>query len=321
MVGVINPNSSVSLQVQKEYAANSSFMLLPGQDWPNEQDPFSTTSTSTSTAVLTTTVTSTFSPSPTLMSSSSVSTATAAPIVYHSTTLSEGAIAGIAIGDYPIVISSPLLVYTNFVVGAAAVAIAAIALLFFCVRRSRRREDNPPGPTTPAMGPVLNPPGYMSPNIYGYMSSANKHMSASTVPPTDALGNPIPNGGMYWYPANYQPGYPPPPVQQNTLAMQNQPHSSPTSDIFGPIATPQHETQLFVGSVTGTEAHSVRANSPTSVNAAAPALTTCGIQGFLQRQECMNPSLENEVQSSSALPQDRPGPYEMSAIGTLYRST
>ena len=85
MVGVINPNSSVSLDVQKEYAKNSSFMLLPGEDWPDEADtPFTTTS-STSSATST--------------GSASGASSTAKATESHSHGLSSGAIAGIAIGN------------------------------------------------------------------------------------------------------------------------------------------------------------------------------------------------------------------------------
>ena len=98
MVGVINPNASVSVEVQKEYAANSSFMLLPGQDWPSEEDPFATTSTSTATAGYTTSLAPTVTPTPTANPSVGAATGTAEPSVSHKSTLSAGPIAGIAIG-------------------------------------------------------------------------------------------------------------------------------------------------------------------------------------------------------------------------------
>ncbi len=96
MVGVINPNASVSVEIQQEYAANSSFMLLPGQPWPDESDPLATTSTSTATAVITTSLASTVTPTPT--PTAVAPTATAEPAVSHKSTLSAGPIAGIAIG-------------------------------------------------------------------------------------------------------------------------------------------------------------------------------------------------------------------------------
>ncbi|MCJ1345900.1 hypothetical protein MMC31_004109 [Peltigera leucophlebia] len=43
MVGVINPNSSVSLEVQRAAAKISDFMVIPGQGFPTEEDHSSTT--------------------------------------------------------------------------------------------------------------------------------------------------------------------------------------------------------------------------------------------------------------------------------------
>lgn len=88
MVGVINPNASVSLEVQKQYAANSSFMLLPGEDWPNEADTPFTTSTSAAPTGSSTT------------GSSAGSSSTSEATESHSHGLSTGAIAGIAIGIF-----------------------------------------------------------------------------------------------------------------------------------------------------------------------------------------------------------------------------
>lgn len=96
MVGVINPNASVSIEIQEQNAANSSFMLLPGQNWPDEGDPAPTsTSTTTSSSTSTTTSTSaTVGPATT--------TAAAEPVEHHhESALSGGAIAGIAIGELP----------------------------------------------------------------------------------------------------------------------------------------------------------------------------------------------------------------------------
>jgi hypothetical protein len=90
MVGVINPNASVSLEVQKEFAANSSFMLLPGEDWPDEAEtPFTTTTTSATSSA-------TASSTSTGSAAGSGSEATES----HSHGLSTGAIAGIAIGNF-----------------------------------------------------------------------------------------------------------------------------------------------------------------------------------------------------------------------------
>ncbi|KAJ9611225.1 hypothetical protein H2200_004408 [Cladophialophora chaetospira] len=292
MVGVINPNASVSVEVQKEYAANASFMLLPGEPWPGE-DPFETTSTSTAiyTTSQATTVMPTVTPTTTSVAAGPA-TATSEPSVSHKSTLSAGAIAGIAIGG-------------------AAVLLAAAALLFFCGRKSRRRTETQPTPTTPAMGPTIQPPAYIPPgNNYGYMSPTQKHMSVTAAPVTDAFGNPVQNSGMYGYPTNYQQGYAYPQMQQVNLG-HPQPQPSPSTDIFGPSAPPQQPIQETPGS----ERHSLRASSPSSMNPAAPAPVVGGIEAFLQRQGRMSPQPESEQYPAHM----GPGPYEMSATGTHLR--
>jgi hypothetical protein len=180
---------------------------------------------------------------------------------------------------------------------------------------------------TPANGPTNNPPSYL-PNNYGYMSPSNKHMSVSTAPLTDAFGNPIPNTGMYGYPIHYQQGYQPPQMQQNPMASFSQPSSPPPGDNFGPVASPQlqnHETQPLVGSFAGTEPHSVRASSPSSVQAnAGTAPASGGMEAFLQRHGRMSPQPDNDNQApppqgSSDVSAVGMGPHEMSAMGTMHR--
>lgn len=110
MVGVINPNASTSLEVQKQKAKDSSFMLTPGMDWPDEGSiPSGVATTSYST--------------PSATAGGSTATSTAAPSSSHG--LSSGAIAGIAIG------------------GAAVLVIAGIAI-WFCGRQSRKHAHAPP---------------------------------------------------------------------------------------------------------------------------------------------------------------------------------
>ncbi|KIW89284.1 uncharacterized protein Z519_10137 [Cladophialophora bantiana CBS 173.52] len=308
MVGVINPNASQSLQTQKQYAADSTQMLLPGQGWPDE-DPSAPTST-TIIPYTTTSTTSTVTPTPTSTTSSATETSTASGSDHS--TLSTGAIAGIA-------------------VGGAAVVVGAAALLFFCGRRSRSKGEggSQPAPSTPAMGPMNNPPAYIPPNNYGYMSPTQKHMSVTTASSTDAFGNAIPNGGMYPYPQ----GYPPPQqTPQNMMASPGQPQPSPqwpptpSNDIFGaaiqpipaPGPYPMHDTQYpRAGSGIVTENTSMRASSPNSV-AGPPAAS--GIEAFLQRQSRMSPPPENEVQlQQQPPPVVASGPFEMSATGTMHR--
>ncbi|KIX00901.1 uncharacterized protein Z518_09966 [Rhinocladiella mackenziei CBS 650.93] len=311
MVGVINPNASTSLEVQKQYAANSTFMLLPGEDWPDEADPLPTTSSAypgpTSTASSTVPPTGTATPA---------ATETAAPSASSHTTLSAGAIAGIAIGNpTPPRPSIPSLTdKLTTPTGGAAVVIAAAALLFFCGRKSRRNEKSTP-PAGPTVAAVPAPPAYVPPNNYGYdyrgslpPPTQNKHMSVTTapLPMTDAFGNPTPTGYMPGpYPTNYMPGQPghPAPMQQNPLMGGQSPWpQSPSNDIFGaaPPAMHQspHETQPLVQ---GTEANSMRASSPSSVNA-APIPATGGIEAFLQRQARMSPVLENELHGQQSSP-------------------
>lgn len=85
MVGVINPNASVSLEVQKQFAKNSSFMLLPGESWPDESEtPFTTTSSA---------------PTGSSTSTGAAAGSTSGATESHGHPLSTGAIAGIAIGN------------------------------------------------------------------------------------------------------------------------------------------------------------------------------------------------------------------------------
>lgn len=192
MVGVINPNATTSLSLQKQLAMNSTFMLQPGEPWPAEStpDPFSSaagapTSTTTSSASATST-------------SAAAATSSAAPVAKHSSSLSSGAIAGIAIG-------------------AAAVAILAAALLYLCGRQSRRPhpQHHPipqgmPAPYDPHMSYVSSvQPGskhmttvaghesgafgsspYASPALPGYVPAHDPAMSPPMRPyyaPSDAL--------------------------------------------------------------------------------------------------------------------------------------
>lgn len=188
MVGVINPSANESLAVQRQFAENSSFMLQPGEAWPSEStpDPFSSSSSAT--------------PTPTSKSSSLTSAPTAAATTTvaavstnHSSSLSSGAIAGIAIG-------------------AAAVAILAAALLYLCGRQSRRPEHQPvpQHPYDPHMSYAGSNPAaskhttmvsgheggafggspYTTPALPGYVPAHDPAMSPSMRPyyaPSDAL--------------------------------------------------------------------------------------------------------------------------------------
>lgn len=109
MVGVINPNSSTSLEHQRQVAESSTFSLVPGEDWPSEGSIPSEVATTSATPAAT----------------SGTSPATGTPVP-SSSVLSVGAIAGIAIGG-------------------AAVLLAAGVAIWFCGRQSRRIQTPTPG--------------------------------------------------------------------------------------------------------------------------------------------------------------------------------
>ena len=164
MVGVINPSANTSLQAHKQAAKDSSFMLLPGDKWPEEShNPMddSTTSSSASTSTPTGTADAANSTNSSSGGSSSSSSG-----------LGTGAIAGIAVGG------------TVAVIGAAA-------LLFFCGRASRRRNAAAAAAQQqPLMqqGTVGAPPpfspgpnnGHMS-YVQPYPTDMNKHMSVQSM--------------------------------------------------------------------------------------------------------------------------------------------
>ena len=152
MVGVINPNASTSLVTQKQLAKESTFMLLPGEPWPAEdENPFQTSASSSAVP----------SPTTTQTSSGAAATSSEAATSSHHSGISTGAIAGIAIG-------------------AAAVALGAAIALFLCGRQSRYRRQSQTmhhGQNVPFYPASVagSHPGHMS-----YATTApsmNKHMS------------------------------------------------------------------------------------------------------------------------------------------------
>ena len=185
--------------------------------------------------------------------------------------------------------------------------------MFFCGRKSRRSGETQPAPTTPAMGPTIQPPAYIPPNL-GYMSpNTQKHMSMTSTSVTDACGITVKNVFIYGYPKNYQKGYSYPAMHDVYLGPpqpQHQPQPSPSTDIFGPMTPPQQPMSEAQDSAR----HSLRASSPSSMNAVAPVPAVGGIEAFLQRQR-MSPPPEAEQYPGRM----GPGPYEMSATGTHMR--
>ncbi|KAF4635565.1 hypothetical protein G7Y89_g2531 [Cudoniella acicularis] len=106
MVGVINPNSTETLDIQTEYAKNSTLALSPGEGFPPEVA--STISSMTSSPTPTSTTSST---SATTSASSSTSSAAAIVTSSGSAPLSGGAIAGIAIGGAALLLLAGGLIY------------------------------------------------------------------------------------------------------------------------------------------------------------------------------------------------------------------
>ncbi|RVX75231.1 hypothetical protein B0A52_00583 [Exophiala mesophila] len=281
MVGVINPNASVSLEVQKQFAANSSFMLLPGEPFPDEADTPFPTSSSTSSETASSTGT----------SSGASETSSPPAAASSSSGLSSGAIAGIAIGG-------------------AAVAVALAAFLFYCGRKSRRNRGTAgPQPPMASAPPAYVPPGggfdyHNSMQPGGMTPTMNKHMSTMStgpVPLTDAFGNPTGQYSQPGYPAGFPPqaGYP----MGTPQTAPGWPGSPvPNNDIFGQGSmAPSQDQSQFAAGAAGAELSSQRASSPGSAHAPAPAAAG-GIQGFLQRQSRMSPPPQNEIHAQQTQP-------------------
>lgn len=212
MVGVVNPTKDKTLAIQKEYAANSTIQLLPGEPWPSEvasnpSDPKSAVpgaNTGTDTP-------------PTASSGGSSG-------------LSTGAIAGIAIG------------------GAAVILLGA-ALIYLCGRRGgferayrkthsapgiipggniENKYNDPKSPGATTMASTYDP--YRSstqPSSHlGYGGVAGAPHSpgmpgyAGTPPPPHSPGMP----GYGAHPAPGPHGYYPPPMSE---AGTYSPHQAP----------------------------------------------------------------------------------------------
>ncbi|KAF2146015.1 uncharacterized protein K452DRAFT_315280 [Aplosporella prunicola CBS 121167] len=153
MVGVINPNKSVSLDAHKQRAAKSSFMLNPGEKFPDEAASSSA-----------------------LAPQSSVTSPTTSALPgseHEDKGLSGGAIAGIVIG--------------------AVAAIAVLAALFFFVGRNKSLKErvggnsdnvNPQGPQM-YQSPYQSPGGAFSrvPQHDPYFGNGGNEYRPAMVPP------------------------------------------------------------------------------------------------------------------------------------------
>ncbi|KIW07719.1 hypothetical protein, variant [Verruconis gallopava] len=104
MVGVINPNSTELLSTQKAYAANSTYMLQPGEDFPSEAGASTTASSSNY-------PTSTESASSASSSALAAATSTTAENTSHKSSFPAGAIAGVVVGVVAIIALAAALFY------------------------------------------------------------------------------------------------------------------------------------------------------------------------------------------------------------------
>lgn len=137
MVGVINANSSTPISTQIGLARKADYMLEPGQPFPNEEQQLSLSmlAASATTQILTVTATAAH----TTAASAYTSNPDSGDNSHHSTGLSSGAVAGIAIA-------------------AAVVALAGAALCFFWRRNKslkkkleQQQQQNNPQAQNPAM--------------------------------------------------------------------------------------------------------------------------------------------------------------------------
>ncbi|TVY15185.1 hypothetical protein LARI1_G006437 [Lachnellula arida] len=105
MVGVINPNDTQTLDIQKAYAKNATIAFSPGESFPIESASSRSSSAPTST----------FSSSPSgptaTNTATTTSTSTPAAAAVSKPTLSPGAIAGIAVGGAAVLVLAGALIY------------------------------------------------------------------------------------------------------------------------------------------------------------------------------------------------------------------
>ncbi|TVY73543.1 Extracellular serine-rich protein [Lachnellula suecica] len=188
MVGVINPNSTFTYDAQLAFAGNTSIELSPGES-PSEGVAPTRSSGAT-------------------QSTTTAESTSAAPAAGHKSSLPTGAIVGIAIGGF-------------------AVVVLAIALIYMCGRQKTvqeliRHSQPPPRPTTYQPGS----PG-MSEAQYSNMNKSpighEQHYSAQSYGPTDqesyrSMSPPLANEHTHMMGMNpnqfqhgYSPGAPPMP--------------------------------------------------------------------------------------------------------------
>ncbi|KAH9899001.1 hypothetical protein F4778DRAFT_741876 [Xylariomycetidae sp. FL2044] len=179
MVGAINPNTTMTLQTQIDAVSKSAFQLSPGEPFPDEGTPTDSGASPTNTG----------------SSDTGIDSGSGG-----GSSLSPGAIAGIAIG------------------GVVALALVA-ALIYFCGRRGgiekgyrkSRIAEHPPVPHVVETqyaagqydGPAKSPPPPNSP--YGAMSQTDTYRSSSPAQWSNHPGSP--HHSIIGHPSPGQPPY------------------------------------------------------------------------------------------------------------------
>jgi hypothetical protein len=154
MVGVINPNASVSIQVQSQDAKDSQYMLQPGENFPSEGSSTSKPSAASSTS------------DANEYASSSTASATSAAVASKSSSssLSKGAIGGIVV--------------------AAVIVLLLAAALFFFVGRARTLKETV---NRQSLYPSVASMGGASSARGGHLSPASPPMRQATVGGVDPM--------------------------------------------------------------------------------------------------------------------------------------
>ena len=200
MVGVVNPNSTFSYKAQFDFTQNATITLSPGEGFPEETAPARVSRTTTATGA-TTTPTS----GPEVSSPAPAATTTAAVEHSHSS-LSTGAIVGIAIGAF-------------------AVLVLAAALLYMCGRQRtikeivRQSQPPPPNhnsymPSSPGLSEAHYSNMHKSPMMsahspgHPYSTTGDHSSYRSASPPIDERTQMMGMAGAMHHHSNSLPGSP-----------------------------------------------------------------------------------------------------------------
>ncbi|KXJ86233.1 hypothetical protein Micbo1qcDRAFT_236963 [Microdochium bolleyi] len=218
MIGVINPNSTHNLDIQKQYQELVQFQLSPGDPFPEEAPAPINPSSPTATP----------NPAPATPPASSGGSGSSS-----GSGLSTGAIAGIAIGG-------------------AAVVILGIALIYFCgrkggIEKGYRQSTVGPSTSTPMIGanyhdpykPSVSPQPPNSP--YGAQSDTwRSSLAPSHAPSHFSPGVSSPHNSFMGQPGYGQQAYGFQAQNTGHSSELNVPHDAPRSPPPPPVELPGH---------------------------------------------------------------------------------